>query len=282
MRKAIEARESERVLAHLAGIPYRIVPHWYGATARPLCLDLILPKQPEYRRDLPVLVWLCGGAFAQMDRNVWLPTLIDYARAGYAVACVDYRTAPQNPFPAAVEDVRAAVRWLRAHAAEYGLDPRRMAAMGESAGGYLALMAALGGREYDVGEHLDQAGPVQAVVDYYGVVDFALRGQDEGCNHQVVDDFLGANPSPEQLERLACRNLVQSDSPPVLIFHGDADALVPVEGSEALYNALRRAGVRTDLYLLKGADHGEDAFFQPEIRSIIMDFLAETLGNPKS
>lgn len=278
MRRTLKVKALEPVLSQISGIPYKIVPHWYGTTARPLYLDLILPKLPERRHALPVLVWLCGGAFAVMDRCVWLPTLMDYARVGYAVASVDYRTAPQDPYPAAVEDVRAAIRWLRAHADQFGLDPDRIAAMGESAGGYLALMTALGGGGFDTGEHLDFAGPVQAVVDYYGVADFALRGSDEGCNHQVVDQFLGGDLSRKRLERLACRNLIRPDSPPMLILHGSADPLVPVEGSIALYEALQAAGVPSDLILLDGAGHGEDAFYQPEIRSLILSFLQDCLG----
>lgn len=277
MRREITVRGGEMVLSQIAGIPYRIVPHWYGATIRTLCLDLILPKQLEYRRDLPVIVWLCGGAFSVMDRSVWLPSLLDYARAGYAVACVDYRTAPQCPFPAAVEDVRAAIRWLRAHAAEFGLDARRFAAMGESAGGYLACMAALGGDAYDAGDHLDQFSRVQAVVDYYGKVDFAMRGEDGACNRQVTADFLGGDLSVGRLERISCKNLVCPDSAPMLIFHGERDPLVPLQESEDLYAALQRNGVRSDLYVLQGAGHGDDAFYQPEIRAIILDFLREAL-----
>lgn len=277
MRRELEAKVTERVLTHMAGIPYKLTPHWYGATVRPLCLDLILPKDPERRRKLPVILWICGGAFAVMERCVWLPTLMDYARAGYAVASVDYRTAPQDPFPAALEDVRAAVRWLRAHADEFGFDPGRIATMGESAGGYLASMAALGGGEYDVGENLDFAGPVQAVVNYYGVSDFGLPGQDARCNHQVIDEFLGEDLSPARLEGLACRNLVREDSAPMLIFHGDRDDLVPIEGSEALYAALQAKGVPSELCVLHGAGHGDEAFFQPETRAVVMEFLKKVM-----
>ncbi len=277
MRHILNVHCEERVLTHMVGIPYKVFPHWYGASARALCLDLILPKQPEYRDHLPVIVWICGGAFATMDRSVWLPTLMDYARQGFAVAGVDYRTAPLWPFPSAVEDVRAAIRWLRAHAAEYGLDPARIVTMGESAGGYLACMAALGGSEYDVGENLDQSSIPQALVDYYGKVDFALDGSDPGCNQQVRDDFLRGDTSQERLEQISCRNLVTSDTPPTLIIHGDQDPLVPLAESERFYDALQAQSVRSELYVIHGAGHGEDCFYQPNIRTVIMSFLHDVL-----
>ncbi|MBQ8087865.1 MAG: alpha/beta hydrolase [Clostridia bacterium] len=277
MKRYLDAKQDERVLSLLGGIPYKVVPHWYNATVRPLYLDLILPKQVENRHDLPVIIWFCGGAFSVMDREVWLPTLIDYAKTGYAVACVDYRTSPQYPFPAPVEDAKAAIRWLRAHAGEYGLDPEHFVAMGESAGGYLACMAALGGSEFDVGENLDQSSSIQGVVNYYGKVDYALCEQYKGSDRRAIEDFLGGNSDPTLPERMSCRNLVDRESPPMLIIHGDADPLVPLSESEALYEALQRCGVRSELCILKGAGHGEDVFYQPPIRRIILDFLAEVL-----
>lgn len=277
MKQTIQASRNETLLTHMTGIPYKLVSHWYGATVRPLCLDLILPKQPERRHDLPLLIWICGGAFANEDRNVWLPSMIDFARAGYAVASVDYRVSPIDPFPAPVQDVRAAVRWLRAHSAGFGLDPGRFAAMGESAGGYLACMAGLNCPEHDVGENLDQPGAVQAVIDVYGKVDFALRGQDPGCNRQVLDDFLGEDRSEARLRRVSCKYLVDGHAAPTLILHGDRDDLVPIEESEGLYAALQAHSVRSDFFILQDAGHGDEAFYQPPVRRLILDFLAEVL-----
>ena len=278
MKQVIQASRGEALLTHMTGIPYKVVPHWYGAAVRPLCLDLILPKAPERRRELPLLIWICGGAFANVDRNVWLPAMIDFARAGYAVASVDYRVSPIDPFPAPVQDVRAAVRYLRAHSAEYGLDPARFAAMGESAGGYLACMAGLSCPEHDVGEHLDQPSTVQAVIDIYGKVDYAMLGQDPCCNRQVLDDFLGDDRSEERLRRVSCKYLVDEHAAPTLILHGDRDDLVPIEESEGLYAALQARGVRSDFYVLRDAGHGDEAFYQPPVRRIILDFLAEVLA----
>lgn len=278
MKNILQASREELMLTHMTGIPYKVVPHWYGATVRPLCLDLILPKQPELRHDLPLLMWICGGAFANVDRNVWLPSMVEFARAGYAVASVEYRVSPIDPFPAPVQDVRAAVRYLRAHSADYGLDPRRFAAMGESAGGYLACMAGLNCPEHDVGEHLDQPSAVQAVIDIYGKVDFALRGQDPRCNRQVIDEFLGADQSEARLQRVSCKYLVDDRTAPTLILHGDRDDLVPIEESEGLYAALQSRGIRSDFYVIEEAGHGDEAFYQPPVRRIILDFLSEVLS----
>ena len=278
MRREIRPQLCEKVIAQISGIAYKTVPYWYGNAARVLYMDLLLPKQAEFRKALPVIIWACGGAFSQMDRNVWLPAMIDFARTGYAVASIDYRTAPVWPFPAAVEDIRAAVRFLRANSEQYGLDRNRFVTMGESAGGYLACMAALAGREYDVGEHLDQSPEVQAVVDFYGKIDFSKEGKDAVCNALVNRTFLDGRNDPAFLASIACKNLVNENTCPMLIFHGSEDPLVPLAESEELYQALTEKGVRSDFYVLEGAGHGEDIFYQPEIRQTILSFLNEVLS----
>lgn len=266
-------RDVHPVCSLLSGVPYSHAPYWYGTTVRPLCMDLILPKQRQAAKPRPVILWLCGGAFQQMDRSIWLPTLFPYAEQGYAVASADYRVSAQAPYPAAVQDVKAAIRFLRAHSDEFRIDPNRIAVMGESAGGYLAAMAAVDAPEYECGDWLEQSSRVQAVVDYYGKVEFSLHGTDPTCENALAC-FLPGEVSAEDVSAV---NRIGPDAPPFLIFHGDKDPLVPIQESYDLRDALVRNGVRADLYVLENEGHGTDAFYQAPIREIILKFLNDVL-----
>lgn len=189
------------------------------------------------------------------------------------VAAVDYRVTAQAPYPAAVCDVKQAIRFLKAHSGEFGIDKEHIAVMGESAGGYLAAMAGVNDPAYDTGDWLGESSAVQAVIDYYGVADLKVTGNDPACDRQIAE-FAGSS-DPAALEQASPVYRVGPDAPPFLIFHGDSDQLVPISESEALYEALIRQGVRADFYVVEGEEHGADAFYQPNIREIICGFLDE-------
>ena len=273
MENMLHIDEIRPVCTLLTGVPYGHAPYWYEVTARPLCMDLILPKHRQDSVPRTVIVWLCGGAFQQMDRSIWLPTLFPYAEQGYAIASVDYRVAAQAPYPAAVQDVKTAIRFLRAHSAEFCIDPERIAVMGESAGGYLAAMAAVDAPEFECGDWLEQSSRVQAVVDYYGKVEFPVHGDDPDCERALAA-FL---PDASLAERASVPNRIGPDAPPFLIFHGEKDPLVPIQESFHLRDALVKNGVRADLYVLEGEGHGTDAFYQAPVRKIVLDFLNDTM-----
>ena len=146
-------------------------------------LDLYLPTPPAvrtwqkppangYQTKLPLVIWIFGGAFLVGSKDDTVP--LELLPQGYAVASIGYRLSSDAKFPAQVEDCKAAIRWLRANAARFALDPERFAVFGESAGGYLAAMLGTTGevKEFDVGEHLEHSSRVQAVVDFYGPTDF--------------------------------------------------------------------------------------------------------------
>ena len=122
-----------------------------------------MPKHRNENEKLPLLIWLCGGAFQVMDPDVWIPQWTEFARKGSVVASVEYRTANEAPFPAALEDVKAAIRFLRANASCFGVDPEKVFVGGESAGGCLACLAGVYGKErrYDVGEYLEYSSQIQ-------------------------------------------------------------------------------------------------------------------------
>ena len=169
-------KRARECISLIPDIRFATVPAWFGATKRDLKMDIIAPKCCEGHRRLPAIVWICGGAFHTMDKSVWIPQMVHLAEKGYVVCSVEYRTSNEEPFPAPLEDIKSAIRYLRAHADNYAIDPEKIVAMGESAGGTLAALAGVTGDhpEYDRGDYMDHSSRVQAVVDFYGIADLEL------------------------------------------------------------------------------------------------------------
>ena len=244
-------------------------------------LDLYLPKDGE---NLPLIINIHGGAFRTGSKESGVP--LEYLDRGYAVASINYRLSQHAVFPAQIEDCKAAVRWLRAHASEYRLDPDRFAAWGSSAGGHLAAMLGTTGdaRELDVGENLAASSRVQAVVDYFGPTDFLQMDAHRLPNGMVHDtpdspeSQLVGGPIQENKEKVAKANPITyltKNAPPFLICHGDSDPLVPRHQSELLAAALKEAGVPVTFYTVKGGGHGR--FNDPNVPRLTREFLAITL-----
>ena len=241
-------------------------------------LDLYLPPHAGL---LPLIVWIHGGAFRMGSKEGHVP--LHYLHKGYAIASINYRLSQHALFPAQIEDCKAAVRWLRAHAATYGLDPAYFAAWGESAGGHLAAMLGTADdeRSFDVGEHLDQSSRVQAVVDCFGPTDFAQMDAQrlpDGQIHDASDSpesQLVGGPVQERPAEVARANpvtYVSADAPPFLVVHGDRDPLVPYGQSELLVKALETASVPVTFYTVRGGGHGN--FADPQVPALIEAFLA--------
>lgn len=246
-------------------------------------LDLYLPAQTNH--SLPLVIWVHGGAWRGGSKND-CPARRFVAR-GYAVASIGYRLSQHAVFPAQVEDCKAAVRWLRAHAKEYQLDADRFGAWGSSAGGHLvALLGTTGdSKEFDHGPNLEFSSRVQAVVDFFGPTDLLRMAVQSGSNSRMNHD---APDSPESLliggavqenkekaNRANPINYVSKGDPPMLLVHGDADPLVPYQQSEELYAALQQAGVEAALHIVKGGGHGTG--FGPEVDRLVEQFLERQL-----
>jgi acetyl esterase/lipase len=254
-------------------------------------LDLYLPSPPAvrtwekppadgYKTKLPLIIWIHGGAWLIGSKNDTVP--LDLLAEGYAVASIGYRLSGNAKFPAQIEDCKAAVRWLRANAAKYGLDAERFAAFGESAGGHLAAMLGTTGdvKEFDVGEHLEQSSRVQAVIDFYGPTDFLQLAV---ANPKTPEARLIGGAILENKDKAAKANpiaYVTKTDAPFLIVHGDADKLVPYNQSELLEAALKKTNVPVSFYTVKGGGHG--GFDDPKIRELITEFLAEHLKMSKN
>lgn len=248
-------------------------------------LDLYLPEAGENR---PLIIWVHGGAFrvGSKEGNENDPLPLQYLSQGYAVASLNYRLSQHAIWPAQIEDCKAAVRWLRARAAEYKLDPNRFGAWGPSAGGHLVSMLGTTGNvaEYEVGAHLDVSSRVQCVVDYFGPTDFLQMDTQrlpDGMIHDTPnspESELVGGPIQENPDKVARANpvtYVTADAPPFLIVHGDRDPLVPYSQSVLLANALALAGVEMTFYTVIGAGHGR--FSDAKLPGLTEAFLAKHL-----
>jgi acetyl esterase/lipase len=216
-----------------------------------LFLDIYSPRFAHPLAGYPLVISIHGGAWELGDRHSDA-ALRKLTERGYALASIDYRLASQAKYPAQIDDVREAVSWLVKHAGEYHLDTNRIFAIGASAGGHLSLLLGLSQKP---GDHM-----IKAVCAFYPPTDLvsivppARRGEADN----PVADLLGGPIS----ERLALAReaspitYVRKDSVPVLIFHGDADTLVPVAQSQSLETALKAAGANCTLIVNPGYPHG--------------------------
>ncbi len=270
MRAAAEARQTDgKVLRDLA----------YVANGHPRQkLDLYLPKNAT---NAPLIVWVHGGAWKQGDKDR-TPAQI-FVEEGYAVASINYRLSQHAVFPAQIEDCKAAIRWLRVHAKDHGYNPDRIAAWGSSAGGHLVALLGTSGdvKEFDTGANPGVSSRVQAVVDFFGPTDFTQMGKfPSTIKHDAPDspesELIGG--AVQQNKAKAARanpiTYVTADDPPFLILHGDKDSTVPLNQSELLEAALKKAGVDVAFHVVKGAGHG---FGGPEINEKVRQFLAKHL-----
>ncbi len=248
-------------------------------------LDLYLPAKPPAGR-LPVIVWVHGGGWQNGSKATVLPVRLGYVGKGYAVASIGYRLTDAAAFPAQIQDVKAGLRWLRFHAAKYGLDSERVVAWGSSAGGHLVALLGTAGdvKGFDVGANLDRSSRVQAVIDYYGPSDFlrfvGTPGYESHRRPDAPESKLIGGPVTDHKEKAAAASpvtYVDKDDAPFLILHGSADPVVPPNQSEALQVALTKAGVESTLHLLPGAKHGGPEFTSTQALGWVDEFLAKQL-----
>jgi acetyl esterase/lipase len=253
---------------------------------RPQLLDLYLPEKAD--GPLPVIVWIHGGGWQGGNKN-GTPALSQLKR-GYAVASINYRLSGEAQFPAQIHDCKAAIRWLRAHAKEHNLDPKRIAVWGSSAGGHLVALLGTSGDvkelEGDLG-NLDQSSRVQAVCDWFGPTDFCQMNAHRPPGAKLDHDEPGSpesrlvgGPIQENKDKVAKANpitYVSKDDPPFLIMHGDRDELVPHHQSEILTEALQKAGVDVTFKTVEGAGHG---FGGPDVMRQVEEFFDKHLKAP--
>ncbi len=282
--KVLNIELTQEKIKSIVNITYSQPVSYFGKKIK-LEMDILKPyKDKQY----PAVLFVPGGSFAHSYKENYLQQRLEIAKAGYVVASIEYRTIPDGVFSQSVEDVKAAIRFLKANADEYGIDKERIAIIGESAGGYLVAMAGAtnGTRDFDKGENLSENSDIKAVIDIYGVTEFG-----EEADFEIPDDveegyratFLSVkfwlddvrnnieitNPIPH----------ISSKTPPFLLMHGDKDTLVPPVQTEKLHKALIERGIESTRYVIKGAGHSDEYWFQPEIIKIIIEFLDKKLKN---
>ncbi|MBL8966854.1 MAG: alpha/beta hydrolase [Spirochaetaceae bacterium] len=262
----------------------------YAPVSKTQTLDIYLPNSGK--GPYPVIITVHGGAFAFGDnRGPELAVGLKGLERGYAVVGVNYRLSGEAIFPAAIEDVKAAIRFLRANAAKYGLDPGRFALWGSSAGGNLVSLAGTSGDVADfknpkLGNEM-VSDRVQAVVDWYGPIDFtAMDGQFKasgiaGQVHDSADSFeskyLGAQITtvPALVAKTNPATYIDAKDPPFFIQHGTADATIPTRQSRDFAARLAKIiGIDKVFFeAIEGAGHGGARFETPENLSKVLDFL---------
>ena len=270
----------------------------YAETDNPRqTLDLAIPSEPAPEKaGRPLVIWIHGGGWKNGDkasghRPNRLPALVETGK--FAGASIAYRLSGEAEWPAQIHDCKAAIRWLRGNAEKYGIDPKRIAVWGSSAGGHLVSMLGSSGGvkelEGKLGKHLKQSSRVSAVINYYGPS--ALLQMDDYPSKIVHNDpnspesQLIGNPvqksKPKALQASPLHQVSKDDAPHIH-FHGTDDPLVPFNQSKIYHEALKKAGVQSVLITSKGGGHNMPRAFT---RRFVLPFLDHALhgkGKPIS
>lgn len=261
---------------------------------RPLKMTLLVPRTQEAK---PAIVYYPGGGFTSANHEKFIEMRMALAKAGFVVAAAEYRTVPDR-YPALINDAKAAVRYLRAHARKFGIDPQRIGVIGDSAGGYVAQMMGTtnGEKQFDTGDFTEVSSDVQAAVTIYGISNLMNIGEDYPEAIQEVHkspavteallihgpafaDFAGESilSDPQKALEASPIGHIKQGMPPFLIMHGSADKLVSPIQSEQLYRALTEKGNQADYIEVEGAGHGDLYWFQPAIIDTVVRWFKEHL-----
>lgn len=293
MGQTVDVRWPEAVTRVPAG---RMTSFTYCAMGGvPLSMDVYEPPA-QAARPAPAVLYIHGGGWvmgtrksrgigamlAAHDAALFSPLRDRLTARGFVVASIDYRLAPLYRWPAPIEDAKCAVRFLRAHAGELGIDPNRIGAWGASAGGNLAALLGTAGSAagFDVGEYLSESSQVQAVVDMFGPTNVASTDDSDAFARTIFWLALGHSAA---LRRSASPvTYVAAGAPPFLIVHGEQDTTIPPRHARQLAERLTAAGTPVTLVMVKGAGHGLNTPGQQpsatDLVGMVTDFFSRTLA----
>jgi acetyl esterase/lipase len=267
-RSGMQKEPTEKAEGSGKGIMVEKYITYYRAPEKDLKLDIYW--HGGTKEALPLIIWVHGGAWMEGNKESGKIIADEFLPRGYNVASISYRLSHDAIFPAQIIDCKAAVRWLRANADRYNIDPDRFGVWGSSAGGHLVSMLGTTSevREWDAfGDYQGVSSEVQAVCDFYGPTDF-LRMNDEpgSMDHDAPDSpessLIGApiQDNPELVSRANPITYINGNEPPFLIIHGDKDSLVIHSQSVYLEKALVENKIEVKLVILQGSGHGGQAF----------------------
>jgi acetyl esterase/lipase len=281
------------LLALLAGIPLAPASAPAANTVRgvtfatvdgtPLKLDLY---SPDSGAPAGLIVWIHGGAWREGSKS---DARLEFVQHGIATAAIDYRLSTQTRFPGMVYDIKAAIRYLRAHAADYGYRADRIAIAGDSAGGHLAALVGVTNGDSSLegteGDDRTASSKVDAIIDYYGASDLTTI-LDQSTPHGLsvrqpaLKLLLGALPAdvPDLAKQASVVTHVDRSDPPLLLFHGDRDPQMPVNQALQLDGVYEALGLPVDLVIVHGAGHGGDVFYRGGNLDRALSFLERTIG----
>ena len=258
-----------------------------------LRLQLLCPiPHGEGDGPFPLVVDVPGSGWAGADGHRHVPALVKLAQNGFAAAGISYRGTFKDDvrFPAAVQDLMEAVRFLRAHAAEYNIDPDRVAMLGDSSGGHTVAIGAMAGARdrFNIGENLDARRDVKACVIFYGPNDMQNLVADrlaEGKKlrpgegelpfeaHEIWQDDYKADPAAYMADCSAINYIpAEGPMPPVLFLQGDDDPIIPVRQGVRFCERVRAAGGRAEFFKIAGGSHGKGCW-TPEVMELVVRFL---------
>ncbi|MGX9134201.1 alpha/beta hydrolase fold domain-containing protein [Rummeliibacillus sp. JY-2-4R] len=281
---------------NMSSIKTKYIDVAYGKQSKSQKMDIYLPN--EGNGPFPVIVAVHGGGFSKGDkREKGIASMLEGVNRGYAVVSINYRLSGEAKFPAAISDVKAAVRYIKANAKKYNLDPNKIAMWGNSAGGNLVALAGTSGDDSSLNgdntENLKYSSKIQAVVDWFGPIDF-LKLDEQFAKSEVTpkmgkrstdtsieSKYIGGNiaENVKQTEKANPSNYITKNDPYFFIQHGSADRIVPtqqsIDFSEKLTNVLGKEKVK--LSILKGADHGGKQFNSKENLDNVFRFLDSVL-----
>jgi acetyl esterase/lipase len=251
----------------------------YSTISKPLYLDLFRP--PINTSPLPLIICIHGGGWGAGTRAEMFELAMGLTKCGFCAACIDYRLAPVNRFPAAVVDVKTALNYLREHAKELNIDPRRIGVVGGSAGGHLALLMATTSADI---QQLRAASPtapcpVKAVVSISGPTDLAAELPKN--SELVVENFLGKKraQADDLWKQASPINYVTRYAAPMLVIQGDADEIVPYYQAVSFVSACKKAGASAELITLHNRSHGAGGDQKETAASVraLVEFLVKNV-----
>lgn len=248
----------------------------HGFKRDELYLDLLRPVTDD---PTPVVVFVLGSGWQPIERERVLPQLTPLAEAGFAVATVDYRGIGEAQFPDPQEDVKRAIRFLRSNAEQFNIDPEAMALMGNSAGGHIALTAGLSNEDaFGTGPEGSSA-EVQAIAAIYPAIYLDEMASDGlGLINMHFGLMAGDPANAEAVAPGLPETHIDADDAPVLLIHGTADPIVPVEQSVRLHDALTEAGVDATMLRVEGLGHSiEDTMTTRQVEEELISFFERTL-----